>query len=81
MLSCALSRFSGYPEVLLSSTLSLLLQHLPLFSLQWKCRQFPTPCSCLIRGLGNDSRRLISLTSVQSILGTGEGGKDSVFHI
>ncbi|XP_073663830.1 RIIa domain-containing protein 1 isoform X3 [Tursiops truncatus] len=51
MLSCALSRFSGYPEVLLSSTLSLLLQHLPLFSLQWKCRQFPTPCSCLPRPL------------------------------
>ena len=81
MLSRAPLRFSGYPEVLLNSTLSLPLQHLPLFSFRWKCPQFPSLCSCLVKGLGNDSCRLISFTRVGSILGTGESGEDSVFQV
>lgn len=48
LLSHAPLTFPLYPQVLQSSPFSLLLQHLPLFSLQWKGRRPPVPLSVLV---------------------------------
>lgn len=62
------------PEVLPSSPLSPTPASSPFVQPPVEML-FPSPCSCLVRRLGNEACRLISLTTVGSILGTGEGGE------